>query len=70
MYVPWPRLYVDLSWWQFGVLSLPFVSLVLAIVVVLLCGLSLRNHTGARSIRLYYFVVALALLAFNEVLII
>jgi hypothetical protein len=70
MYVPWPRLYVDLSWWQFGVLSLPFVSLVLAIVVVLLCGLSLRNHTGARSIRLYYFVNALALLAFNAATII
>jgi CubicO group peptidase (beta-lactamase class C family) len=65
LYVPWPRPYVDLLWWQFGILSLPFISLVLAIVVVLLYGLSLRNHPGARSIRLYYFVVALALLAFN-----
>ena len=65
VYVPWPRPYSDLTWWQFALLRLPFVSLVLAIVIVLLAGLGMRGYTGGRPMRLYYCFVALALLALN-----
>jgi hypothetical protein len=65
LYMPWLHPYVDLTWWQFTLLSLPFVSLTLAIVIVLLTGLSMRGHVGGRAIRFYYFIVTLALVAFN-----
>jgi CubicO group peptidase (beta-lactamase class C family) len=65
LYMPWLHPYVDLTWWQFTLLSLPFVSLTLAIVIVLLTGLSMRGHVGGRAIRFYYLIVTLALVAFN-----
>jgi hypothetical protein len=65
IYIPWPRPYLDLTWWQFTLLSLPFVSVVLAIMIALLAVLSMRDHTGGRVIRFYYLIVALALLIFN-----
>ncbi len=64
-YIPWPRPYVDLLWWQIALLSLPFVSLLLAVIIALLVGPGLRVHTGGRAIRFYYLIVAMALLAFN-----
>jgi len=67
--MPWHPPYVDLTWWQFALLSLPYVSVVLGIVTALLAGLSLRIHTGGRAIRFYYLIVALALVAFNLALI-
>jgi len=63
--IPFMRPYVDLTWWQFALLSLPFVNLTLAIVIVLLTGLSMRGHVGGRAIRFYYLIVTLALVAFN-----
>jgi hypothetical protein len=69
MYVPWPRPYVDLLWWQFGVLSLPFAGLVLPVVVAVLAGLSLKSQANERAIGFYYLGVAVALQTFNLVLI-
>lgn len=65
IYLPWLRQYVDLTGWQFALLSLPFVSLVLAIVIALLAGLGMRVQTSGRPIRFFYLIVALALVAFN-----
>ncbi len=65
VYLPWLHPYVDLTWWQFALLSLPFVSVVLAIVIALLVGLSMGGYTGWRAFRFYYLIVALALLTFN-----
>jgi hypothetical protein len=65
IYLSWLRPYVDLTWWQFALLSLPYISLVLAILIALLAGVGMRGHTGRRAIRVYYLIVALALLAFN-----
>ena len=70
MYVPWPRPYSDLPWWQFALLSLPFASLVLALVIALLTGLWITNQTEGRKIRLYYLGIALALLIFNLALVV
>ena len=50
-------------------LSLPFVSVVLAIMIALLAGPITRSHAWARTTRLYYLSVALALLAFNAAII-
>jgi CubicO group peptidase (beta-lactamase class C family) len=69
IYLPWLRPYVDLTWWQFAYLSLPFTSLVLAIVIAMLAGLGIRGHVGRRAIHFYYLIVALALLIFNLVII-
>lgn len=69
IHVPWPRPYVDLLWWQFALLSLPFASLVLAVVIAVLAWLSMKGQTDGHAIRFYYLSVALALLTFNLVLI-
>jgi CubicO group peptidase (beta-lactamase class C family) len=65
IHLPWLHPYVDLTWWQFAYLSLPFVSLVLAMVIASLAGLGIRGHVGRRAIHFYYLIVALALLTFN-----
>jgi CubicO group peptidase (beta-lactamase class C family) len=69
-YIPLMRPYVDLLWWQFALLSLPFISPVLAIIIALISGLGMRSYTNGRAIRWYYLTVALALLGFNLALII
>jgi hypothetical protein len=63
--LPLWRPYVDLLWWQFGILSFPFASLLLAVLIALLAGPITRGHSWVRTPRLYYLSVALALLAFN-----
>ena len=68
IYVPWPRPYADLAWWQFAGLSLPFISLLLAVVIALLSILAIRSRAWARAAHIYYFIAALALLAFNWIL--
>jgi hypothetical protein len=70
VYVPWPRPYADLLWWQSALLSLPFASLLLAMGIALLAVLSMRRHAWARATHVYYLIVALALFAFNSVLLI
>jgi CubicO group peptidase (beta-lactamase class C family) len=67
IHVPWPRPYADLPWWQFALLSLPFITPVLGILVALLSVISLRSHTEGRAICWYYLVVGLVLLTFNLV---
>jgi hypothetical protein len=63
--LPLLRPYVDLPWWQFAFLSLPYVSLAFALVIVLVTGLRLRSESDGRTICLYYLIVSMALLAFN-----
>jgi hypothetical protein len=69
IYIPWPRPYTDLLWWQFALLSLPFASLILAVLIALLVGPITRSRAWVRNTRLYYLSVALALLAFNVAII-
>ena len=63
--IPFMRPYVDLLWWQFALLSLPFVNLFLVAVIGGLLGVLIRSHAERRSTQVYYLMVALALLAFN-----
>jgi CubicO group peptidase (beta-lactamase class C family) len=65
IYIPWPRPYAGLLWWQFGFLIFPLVSLLLAVLIALLAGPITRSHAWARTTRFYYLSVALAVLAFN-----
>jgi hypothetical protein len=65
IYFPWPMPIEDFTFWQFLLLSLPFVSLALAIGVALIAGIGLKEHTGARATRWYYLIVSLVLLVFN-----
>jgi len=65
IYVPWPRPYADLLWWQSGLLDLPFINLLLAIMIALLAILDLKSSIGGRTHRFYYLIVTLALVAFN-----
>jgi len=65
IYVPWPRPYADLLWWQSGLLDLPFINLLLAIVIALLASLGLKSSIGSRTNHLYFLIVVLALVAFN-----
>jgi CubicO group peptidase (beta-lactamase class C family) len=63
--LPLWRPYADLLWWQFALLSLPYINLTLAIVIASLVTRSMQGHTGERTNRFYYLIVALALVAFN-----
>jgi hypothetical protein len=63
--IPLWRPYVDLLWWQFAFLSLPYVSLAFSVVIALMAGLRLRRKSDARTICSYYLIVSVALLAFN-----
>jgi hypothetical protein len=65
VYVPWPRPYADLTWWQFALLSLPFASLLLGVGIALLVGLAIRSGPWDRTTRVYYVIVAVSLIAFN-----
>jgi CubicO group peptidase (beta-lactamase class C family) len=67
--LPLLRPYVDLLWWQFAILSLPYVSLAIAVVIVLMTGLRLRSKRDGRNICFYYLIVSMALLAFNVAII-
>ena len=69
VYIPLMRPYVDLLWWQYTFLSLPFANLILGVVVGMIAGLTIRSHTWKRTVHFYYLIVALALLTFNLVLI-
>ncbi len=70
VYFPWPRPFVDLLWWQYALLSLPFVNLLLAVGIILMAVLFMRSYARARAARAYPFVVGLALLTFNLAIII
>ncbi len=61
VYFSWPRPFADLTWWQFGLVGMPFISLALAGGLALIAWLALRG----RSARWYFFAVAVALLLFN-----
>jgi hypothetical protein len=63
--LPLTRPYVDLAWWQFAILSLPYVNLAFAFVIVLMTSLRLRSESDGRTICLYYLIVSMAVLAFN-----
>ena len=67
--IPFPRPYVDLLWSQFAMLSLPYISLIFGAVIAVMAGQITRSHAWARTTGLYYFIVALALLAFNMAII-
>lgn len=64
-YIPLTRPYVDLLWWQFALLSLPYVSPLFALVMALMAIPGLRMKTEGRAMHSYYLVVAIVLLAFN-----
>jgi len=63
--IPLMRPYMDLLWWQIVLLSLPYASLLFALVMALMAILSLRDQEAKRAIHFYYLIVAIALLAFN-----
>ncbi|MGA2821807.1 MAG: serine hydrolase domain-containing protein [Anaerolineales bacterium] len=65
VYVPWPRPWVGLTGWQFAALRLPYASLFLAAGAAVLTVLAWIRNSGGRGIRIYYALVALALLGFN-----
>jgi CubicO group peptidase (beta-lactamase class C family) len=68
-YVPFPRPHVDLLWWQFALLSLPYASLFLAVLIALLVGLHIKSHLEERATYFYFLTIALALLAFNSAIV-
>ena len=70
IYVPWPRPFVDLLWWQFVLVGLPFVNLVLTVGTVLAAVLWRGKYAWTHTTFRYYLAVGLALLAFNLVILI
>jgi CubicO group peptidase (beta-lactamase class C family) len=70
IYIPWPLPFVDLTWWQFALVGLPFANLLLAVGIILMAVLFMKNYSRVGAIRAYTFVVGLALLTFNLAIII
>jgi CubicO group peptidase (beta-lactamase class C family) len=69
VYFPWPHPWPDMLWWQFALFSLPFANLLISVGVAILTVLVLRSSKGFRTTCWYYLVVALAVLAFNGMII-
>jgi hypothetical protein len=67
MYLPWPLPFVDLAWWQFALVGLPFANLALAVGAVLAAALALYSGK-ARGAGWYFLAVGLALLAFEALI--
>lgn len=65
VYFPWPLPYIDMTWWQFTLVGMPFINLALGFSVALIAGYALRRHTVDPFVRWYYFAVGLAFLTFN-----
>ncbi len=65
VYLPWPRPFPELLWWQFALLNLPFASLLMGVGITLLAALAWRSRAWGKGIGWYYITVALALLSFN-----
>jgi hypothetical protein len=57
-------------WWQSALFLLPYASLALSVMIALLTGLAIRDRTIGRSMSIYYLLVALALFAFNLVVLV
>ncbi len=74
IYLPWPRPWSDLLWWQYALFCLPFAGLVIAVGLAMSLAVSSRTAraTGRprrhRRLRIYYVLVALVLLGFNLVI--
>jgi hypothetical protein len=69
IHVPWPLSHRDLFSRELAaIVTFPYASVVLAGGAALLTGVAWRNGTGTRSVRIFCAMVALALLAFNMVL--
>jgi hypothetical protein len=66
--IPFPRLYVDLLWSQFAMLSLPYISLIFSAGIAVITGLRWRSQENGRAICFYYWIVAFALASFNLVI--
>ncbi len=72
VYLPWPRPWADLLWWQYAAFCLPFASLALAAAVAVEQVAHSRlngSRAWGRPLRIYYAAVALALVGFNLALI-
>jgi CubicO group peptidase (beta-lactamase class C family) len=70
IYLPWPHPYTEMRLWQQGLLYLPYLSLALAVIAALLGGMAYRRKGLAPSMRKYFVIVVLALVAFNIVLLV
>jgi CubicO group peptidase (beta-lactamase class C family) len=68
IYIRWPLPFVDLAWWQFALICLPYASLLLAAVIALLIGLEMRNRAWKHVMLWYYTGVAVALVLFNSII--
>ncbi|HEX7974698.1 MAG TPA: serine hydrolase domain-containing protein [Anaerolineales bacterium] len=69
IYVPWPRPFPELLWWQAALVGLPFINLLLAAGVTLVSALSWRKYAWEGAIKWYYLALGPLLLAFNLALI-
>jgi hypothetical protein len=65
---PMMQPYIDLLWWQFAILSLPYLSLTLAAVIALIAGKRLSSKMDGRTIHFYYLSLATLLVSFNLVI--
>ena len=63
--VPWPAPYPELIWWQFIVMSMPYIALTLAVGAATLTTLAWVRNQDGRGSRIYYTLVALFLVVFN-----
>ena len=69
VYFPWPKAWPELLWWQTAIFWLPFICFVTAIFIAVLTILNMRSNAARRATNFYYLIVALAVLAFNSVLV-
>jgi hypothetical protein len=68
IHVPWPLSYMDMLWWQFALVSLPFANLLLAAAILSIAVLFTRRQPRTRLVRATILMSGAAVLAFNLVI--
>jgi CubicO group peptidase (beta-lactamase class C family) len=70
IYFPWPHPFLEMKSWQSLLFYMPYLSLALTAVAVVLAGLAYHRHGLAPLLRAYLLAAFLALFTFNAVLLI
>ena len=68
IFVPWPLPFVDLAWWQFLLVSLPFANILLGVWIILANGMRIRGQAQGGRFLIDRLAVGLALAIFNGIL--
>jgi CubicO group peptidase (beta-lactamase class C family) len=70
IYFRWPPAYAELKWWQASLFYLPYASLIVAAMAIVITGFNFKKQVTPRFTQIFILIVALVLFICNAVLLI